>query len=114
MARSGTLCMRVSACVRGRGGELCFGSRVCVRCVFLRAASLSNPSASFALLVSCTVGTYHDGDQGRCVLCPTGTYQDEEGQMSCELCPGPEVHGGTKTVGARNISECGGKARHRT
>ncbi|XP_046898159.1 signal peptide, CUB and EGF-like domain-containing protein 2 isoform X4 [Hypomesus transpacificus] len=59
--------------------------------------------------VSCTVGTYHDGDQGRCVLCPTGTYQDEEGQMSCELCPGPEVHGGTKTVGARNISECGGQ-----
>ncbi|XP_062327508.1 signal peptide, CUB and EGF-like domain-containing protein 2 isoform X3 [Osmerus eperlanus] len=59
--------------------------------------------------VSCTAGTYHDGDQGRCVLCPTGTYQDEEGQMSCELCPGPEVHGGTKTVGARNISECGGQ-----
>nr|XP_046201677.1 signal peptide, CUB and EGF-like domain-containing protein 2 isoform X5 [Oncorhynchus gorbuscha] len=59
--------------------------------------------------VSCTVGTYYDRDQGRCVLCPAGMYQDEEGKNSCEVCPGPEVRGSTRSVGARNISECGGQ-----
>ncbi|KAG8001567.1 DENN domain-containing protein 5A [Nibea albiflora] len=57
--------------------------------------------------VSCGVGTHYDGDQGRCVLCPAGTYQDEEGQMSCETCPGPEGREVSKVVGARNMSECG-------
>lgn len=61
------------------------------------------------MLVSCSVGTHYDGDQGRCVLCPAGTYQDEEGQMSCEVCPGPEGREVSKVVGARNMSECGGK-----
>ncbi|XP_017260814.1 signal peptide, CUB and EGF-like domain-containing protein 2 isoform X5 [Kryptolebias marmoratus] len=59
--------------------------------------------------VSCGVGTYFDGHQGRCVLCPVGTYQDEEGQMSCEVCPTPEGREGSKVVGARNLSECGGQ-----
>uniref|UniRef100_A0A673ZGH0 Signal peptide, CUB domain, EGF-like 2 n=1 Tax=Salmo trutta TaxID=8032 RepID=A0A673ZGH0_SALTR len=59
--------------------------------------------------VSCTVGTYYDRDQGRCVLCPAGMYQDEEGKISCEVCPGPEVRGSSRSVGARNISECGGQ-----
>ncbi|KAM8894665.1 signal peptide, CUB and EGF-like domain-containing protein 2 isoform 6-T6 [Spinachia spinachia] len=58
---------------------------------------------------SCSVGTYYDGDQGRCVLCPSGTYQDEEAQMSCEVCPGPEGRDVSKVVGARNMSECGGQ-----
>ncbi|XP_064192984.1 signal peptide, CUB and EGF-like domain-containing protein 2 isoform X1 [Anguilla rostrata] len=59
--------------------------------------------------VSCSAGTHYDGEQGRCVLCPPGTYQDEEGQVSCETCPGPEVLGSPRTIGARNISECGGQ-----
>lgn len=59
--------------------------------------------------VSCGVGTHYDGDQGRCVLCPAGTYQDEEGQMFCEPCPGPEGREVSKVVGARNMSECGGE-----
>ncbi|XP_036819993.1 signal peptide, CUB and EGF-like domain-containing protein 2 isoform X3 [Oncorhynchus mykiss] len=59
--------------------------------------------------VSCTVGTYYDRDQGRCVLCPAGMYQDEEGKNYCEACPGPEVRGSPRSVGARNISECGGQ-----
>ena len=63
------------------------------------------------MLVSCSVGTHYDVDQGRCVLCPAGTYQDEEGQMSCEVCPGPEGRESSKTVGARKMAECGGKAR---
>uniref|UniRef100_A0A8C7SKJ0 Signal peptide, CUB and EGF-like domain-containing protein 2 n=1 Tax=Oncorhynchus mykiss TaxID=8022 RepID=A0A8C7SKJ0_ONCMY len=59
--------------------------------------------------VICTVGTYYDRDQGRCVLCPAGMYQDEEAKNSCEVCPGPEVRGSPRSVGARNISECGGQ-----
>lgn len=60
--------------------------------------------------MSCGAGTHYDGDQGRCVVCPAGTYQDEEGQMSCEVCPGPEGREVSKVVGARNMSECGGEA----
>ncbi|XP_030056873.1 signal peptide, CUB and EGF-like domain-containing protein 2 [Microcaecilia unicolor] len=59
--------------------------------------------------VSCSVGTYYSGEQGRCILCPSGTYQDEEGQITCETCPFHENHAAPKTVGARNISECGGQ-----
>uniref|UniRef100_A0A671W0U3 Signal peptide, CUB and EGF-like domain-containing protein 2 n=1 Tax=Sparus aurata TaxID=8175 RepID=A0A671W0U3_SPAAU len=47
--------------------------------------------------------------QGLCVLCPAGTYQDEEGQTSCEVCPAPEGRDVSKVVGARNMSECGGQ-----
>ncbi|XP_044537753.1 signal peptide, CUB and EGF-like domain-containing protein 2 [Gracilinanus agilis] len=56
--------------------------------------------------VSCSIGTY-DGGQERCILCPNGTYQDEEGQITCELCPNTEDTGNQKTTGARNMSECG-------
>lgn len=71
------------------------------------------PVCPFAcFLVSCAVGTFYDGEQGRCVLCPAGTYQDEEGQMSCELCPGPEGREVPKVAGARNMSECGGETSH--
>ncbi|XP_031425283.1 signal peptide, CUB and EGF-like domain-containing protein 2 isoform X3 [Clupea harengus] len=59
--------------------------------------------------VSCSVGMFYDGEQGRCVLCPAGMYQDEEGQVSCEPCPGPEGRVTPRTVGARNIPECGGQ-----
>uniref|UniRef100_A0A672MSV2 Signal peptide, CUB and EGF-like domain-containing protein 2 n=1 Tax=Sinocyclocheilus grahami TaxID=75366 RepID=A0A672MSV2_SINGR len=62
--------------------------------------------------VKCSVGTYYNGEQGRCFLCPPGTYQDEEGQVSCDVCPGPEGRGIPRTTGARNISECGGQCRH--
>ena len=60
-------------------------------------------------LVSCSVGTHYDGDQGRCVLCPAGTYQDDEAQTSCEVCPRPEGRELSKVVGAGNLSECGGE-----
>lgn len=29
--------------------------------------------------------------------------------MSCDVCPGPEAREISKVVGARNMSECGGK-----
>lgn len=64
--------------------------------------------------MSCSAGTYYDGDQGHCVPCPAGTYQDEEGQMSCEICPTPDGREVAKVIGARNMSECGGEMQFST
>ncbi|KAM6159000.1 signal peptide, CUB and EGF-like domain-containing protein 2 isoform 4-T4 [Rhynchocyon petersi] len=58
--------------------------------------------------VSCRAGTYYDGAQERCVLCPNGTFQNEEGQVTCEPCPRPENPDALKTPEAWNISDCGG------
>uniref|UniRef100_A0A2K5D5G5 Signal peptide, CUB and EGF-like domain-containing protein 2 n=1 Tax=Aotus nancymaae TaxID=37293 RepID=A0A2K5D5G5_AOTNA len=58
--------------------------------------------------VSCRAGTYYDGAQERCILCPNGTFQNEEGQIICEPCPRPGNSGAMKTPEAWNVSECGG------
>uniref|UniRef100_A0A2K5SI38 Signal peptide, CUB and EGF-like domain-containing protein 2 n=1 Tax=Cebus imitator TaxID=2715852 RepID=A0A2K5SI38_CEBIM len=58
--------------------------------------------------VSCRAGTYYDGAQERCILCPNGTFQNEEGQIICEPCPRPGSSGAMKTPEAWNVSECGG------
>ncbi|CAH2325525.1 signal peptide, CUB and EGF-like domain-containing 2 isoform X3 [Pelobates cultripes] len=58
--------------------------------------------------VSCHPGTYYDGEKEQCVLCPNGTYQNVEGQITCEICPGPENRESQKNPGAREIAECGG------
>lgn len=63
---------------------------------------------SSCLSVSCHAGTYYDGQKDQCVLCPNGTYQTEEGQIVCEICPAPENRDSPKHVGARDLSECGG------
>uniref|UniRef100_A0A672NXV3 Signal peptide, CUB and EGF-like domain-containing protein 1 n=1 Tax=Sinocyclocheilus grahami TaxID=75366 RepID=A0A672NXV3_SINGR len=56
--------------------------------------------------VSCSVGTFYSGEQEQCMMCPPGTYQDREGQLSCEPCPSTE---GQDIAGAKNVSECGGQ-----
>uniref|UniRef100_A0A671SZI8 Signal peptide, CUB and EGF-like domain-containing protein 2 n=1 Tax=Sinocyclocheilus anshuiensis TaxID=1608454 RepID=A0A671SZI8_9TELE len=56
--------------------------------------------------VSCGVGTFYSGEQEQCMICPPGTYQDREGQLSCEPCPSTEGQG---IAGAKNVSECGGQ-----
>lgn len=38
--------------------------------------------------------------------CPPGTFQEREGQLACDLCPGGDRHG---LPGARNITSCAGK-----
>ncbi|GAB1292544.1 Signal peptide, CUB and EGF-like domain-containing protein 2 [Apodemus speciosus] len=58
--------------------------------------------------VSCRAGTYYDGSQERCILCPNGTFQNEEGQVTCEPCPRPENLGSLKLSEAWNVSDCGG------
>uniref|UniRef100_A0A5F9DI82 Signal peptide, CUB domain and EGF like domain containing 2 n=1 Tax=Oryctolagus cuniculus TaxID=9986 RepID=A0A5F9DI82_RABIT len=57
--------------------------------------------------VSCRAGTYYDGAQERCVLCPNGTFQNEEGQITCEPCPRPDNPEALKSPEAWNVSECG-------
>uniref|UniRef100_A0A8B9E5G9 Signal peptide, CUB and EGF-like domain-containing protein 2 n=1 Tax=Anser cygnoides TaxID=8845 RepID=A0A8B9E5G9_ANSCY len=59
--------------------------------------------------VSCSVGSYYDGERESCVLCPNGTYQDEEGQITCDSCPSPQNPGNQKLAGAHSVSQCGGK-----
>uniref|UniRef100_A0A3B5L0J9 Signal peptide, CUB and EGF-like domain-containing protein 1 n=1 Tax=Xiphophorus couchianus TaxID=32473 RepID=A0A3B5L0J9_9TELE len=56
--------------------------------------------------VSCGAGTFYSGEQEQCVQCPPGTYQDMEGQLSCEPCPSTEGQG---IAGAKNVSQCGGQ-----
>uniref|UniRef100_A0A8C4H607 Signal peptide, CUB and EGF-like domain-containing protein 1 n=1 Tax=Dicentrarchus labrax TaxID=13489 RepID=A0A8C4H607_DICLA len=56
--------------------------------------------------VSCAVGTFYSGEQEQCVQCPSGTYQDTVGQLSCEPCPSTEGQG---IAGAKNVSQCGGQ-----
>ncbi|XP_043985182.1 signal peptide, CUB and EGF-like domain-containing protein 3 isoform X2 [Gambusia affinis] len=56
--------------------------------------------------VMCLPGSYYHGGQERCVQCPPGTFQEKEGQLACDLCPGSDGHG---AVGARTISSCAGQ-----
>ncbi|XP_021119430.1 signal peptide, CUB and EGF-like domain-containing protein 2 isoform X6 [Heterocephalus glaber] len=58
--------------------------------------------------VSCRAGTYYDGAQECCILCPNGTFQNEERQVTCDPCPRPENLGALKTSETWNVSECGG------
>uniref|UniRef100_A0ABM5F8W9 Signal peptide, CUB and EGF-like domain-containing protein 2 isoform X8 n=1 Tax=Pogona vitticeps TaxID=103695 RepID=A0ABM5F8W9_9SAUR len=67
------------------------------------------PSEVHLISASCSVGTYYHDEQEGCVLCPNGTYQDNEGQITCEPCPNFHNPGNLKIAGARNISECGGQ-----
>ncbi|XP_059959649.1 signal peptide, CUB and EGF-like domain-containing protein 2 isoform X4 [Mesoplodon densirostris] len=74
----------------------------------LKKADLFPEGLRPILPVSCRAGTYYDGVQERCILCPNGTFQNEEGQITCEPCPSPENPGALETPEAWNASECGG------
>uniref|UniRef100_A0A8B9DGR0 Signal peptide, CUB and EGF-like domain-containing protein 3 n=1 Tax=Anser cygnoides TaxID=8845 RepID=A0A8B9DGR0_ANSCY len=54
----------------------------------------------------CSQGTYYHGQTEQCVPCPSGTYQEKEGQLSCDLCPRSDAFG---PVGATNITGCTGQ-----
>lgn len=62
-------------------------------------------SAADSPSVSCPQGTYYHGQTEQCVPCPAGTFQEREGQLSCDLCPGSDAHG---PLGATNITTCAG------
>ncbi|XP_048238973.1 sushi repeat-containing protein SRPX2-like [Haliotis rufescens] len=43
---------------------------------------------SFTVSIStCPKGSYVDVSKNKCVLCPTGTYQEHEGRLTCVPCP---------------------------
>uniref|UniRef100_A0A8B9JKP0 Signal peptide, CUB domain, EGF-like 3 n=1 Tax=Astyanax mexicanus TaxID=7994 RepID=A0A8B9JKP0_ASTMX len=56
--------------------------------------------------VRCLPGSYYHGEMEHCVQCPPGTFQEREGQLACDLCPGGDRHGPS---GARNITSCSGQ-----
>ena len=54
--------------------------------------------------VACSQGTYYETEKLECKSCPSGFYQDEEGQTSCKQCS----HGmpGVGLEGAYNMAQC--------
>ena len=63
-----------------------------------------DPSSSRVVSVECQLGSYFTDDD--CVLCDFGTFQNESGQSFCYECPQGNT---TRTVGARNESDCDGE-----
>lgn len=51
----------------------------------------------------CPRGTFHEQSEGRCSPCPAGSYQDEEGALSCKPCPGSAS---TATPKSTSIDDC--------
>ena len=52
--------------------------------------------------VVCPVGTYMSGSSGGCELCAIDTYQDKEGEVTCQQCPQGQV----STLGAYSLQQC--------
>lgn len=52
------------------------------------------------LPVVCPAGSF--SQEGACLLCPEGTYQEEKGRGFCKSCPK-----GSSPVGASSVTQCG-------
>ncbi|XP_076068063.1 signal peptide, CUB and EGF-like domain-containing protein 3 [Oratosquilla oratoria] len=60
-----------------------------------------------AMCVACSVGSYHNVKADKCLVCPSGTYQDHEARTGCHRCPNRmAVPPSLRKPGARNLSEC--------
>ena len=57
----------------------------------------------FFLIVACPVGSFYHQEFSNCTLCSRGTYQDEEGQLSCKTCSKGKT---TQGHGAGSSKEC--------
>ncbi len=55
----------------------------------------------FVFTVVCPAGSF--SSEGACLLCPQGTYQDEEGRDFCNKCPR-----GSSPAGASSVNQCEG------
>ena len=68
--------------------------------------SLSNENSNeFARCVYCPVGTFFNVVNEVCQSCSQGSYQPEEGQLSCLVCPG---NTSTKVINAKRSDDCQG------
>uniref|UniRef100_A0A8C6R2L0 Sushi, von Willebrand factor type A, EGF and pentraxin domain-containing protein 1 n=1 Tax=Nannospalax galili TaxID=1026970 RepID=A0A8C6R2L0_NANGA len=63
------------------------------------------------MCVNCPLGTYYSLEHSVCESCQMGSYQDEEGQLACKLCP-PGTH--TEYLHSRSISECKAQCKQGT
>ncbi|KAM7319810.1 hypothetical protein ACRRTK_021493 [Alexandromys fortis] len=78
-----------------------------------RSAPSSDPKIQliFNITVNCPLGTYYSLEHSTCESCLMGSYQDEEGQLECKLCP-PRTH--TEYLHSRSISECKAQCKQGT
>ena len=65
----------------------------------------SGSSDDFARCVYCPVGTFFNVVDEVCQSCSQGSYQPEEGQLSCLVCPN---NTSTKVVNAKRSDDCQG------
>ncbi|XP_043572153.1 sushi, von Willebrand factor type A, EGF and pentraxin domain-containing protein 1 isoform X1 [Chiloscyllium plagiosum] len=60
------------------------------------------------MCVNCPVGTYYSLEHHACESCWIGSYQDEEGQLECKMCP-PGTS--TEYLHGRSTDECKGQCK---
>nr|XP_060465550.1 sushi, von Willebrand factor type A, EGF and pentraxin domain-containing protein 1 [Panthera onca] len=63
------------------------------------------------MCVNCPLGTYYSLKHSVCESCFTGSYQDEEGQLECKLCPAGTY---TEYPHSRSSSECKAQCKQGT
>uniref|UniRef100_A0A480LQ43 Sushi, von Willebrand factor type A, EGF and pentraxin domain-containing protein 1 n=1 Tax=Sus scrofa TaxID=9823 RepID=A0A480LQ43_PIG len=63
------------------------------------------------MCVNCPLGTYYSLEHSVCESCLMGSYQDEEGQLECKLCPTGTY---TEYLHSRSSSECKAQCKQGT
>lgn len=63
------------------------------------------------MCVNCPLGTSYSLEHSTCESCLMGSYQDEEGQLECKLCP-PRTH--TEYLHSRSVAECKAQCKQGT
>ncbi|ESO97498.1 hypothetical protein LOTGIDRAFT_181491 [Lottia gigantea] len=56
------------------------------------------------ICIACSIGTYMSKHEKKCLPCPSGTFQDEEGRTECKKCPSKIPNSGVE--GAANALQC--------
>lgn len=64
---------------------------------------------AWAKCVYCPIGTFFNVVNEVCESCTQGSYQPEEGQLSCLVCPG---NTSTKVINAKRQDDCQGNNHH--
>lgn len=82
-----------------------YGRAVCISCGQGVATAISGSVGFQQCLVKeeCRPGEYYDRQKGKCLPCPSNTYQPESRQDYCIACPGNTE---TDKSGSISLSEC--------